>query len=707
MSWPILSVLIKYEQDIVIARQRAKQIAMLLGFDVPDQTRIATAVSEIARNAYAYAGGGKATFHLEGKTPPQVLLIMIKDLGPGIADLPAVLQTAYRSPTGLGLGLAGVRRLMDQFEIKSAPDSGTTVWLKKLLPKKNPLISAERLQEIVVYLTQQPPRNPLEEVQQQNQELLVTLEELHQRQEELSRLNQELEDTNRGVVALYAELDEKADHLRRADEMKSRFLSNMSHEFRTPLNSILALARLLLDRTDGDLTSEQELQVRYIRQAGQELLDLVNDLLDLAKIEAGKVAVQPAEFTVTDLFSALRGMLKPLLLNESLTLVFDSPENIPPLYTDEGKVSQILRNFLSNALKFTEQGEVRVSAEFVRERNSVVFAIADTGIGIAPENQAHIFEEFTQLEHPLQRQIKGTGLGLPLCRNLATLLGGRVGVESELGAGSTFFAEIPVNYSETIETVENVVEAQLLDSRQTPVLLVEDEAGTRLLYEKFLRGTGFQPIPARTIREAQQLMERVQPKAIILDVMLPDQEAWTWLAQLKSAEPTRHIPVLIITVVEDAQKGLALGADAYHLKPVERPWLLEQLTRLTRQQPVSNLLVVDDEETGRYLLKKMLGKTFLPVYEAATGSEGLRLACEKLPQTIFLDLIMPDMNGFEVLAQLKANPATHSIPVIVVTSKVLTASEKRQLEDAQALLHKEALSEELVLQTLQQVKQKG
>lgn len=706
MSWPILSVLIKYEQDIVVARQRAKQIAALLGFDVPDQTRIATAVSEIARNAYSYAGGGKATFHLEGKTAPQVLLIMIKDLGPGIANLPAVLQTACQSSTGLGLGIVGVRRLMDQFEINSASGSGTTVWLKKLLPKKAPLITVEKLQQIVAQLTQHPPQSPLEEVQQQNQELLSTLDELHQRQEELSRLNQELEDTNRGVVALYAELDEKADHLRRADEMKSRFLSNMSHEFRTPLNSILALARLLLDRTDGELTSEQEKQVRYIRQAGQELLELVNDLLDLAKIEAGKVEVQPADFTVTDLFSALRGMLKPLLLNETLTLIFEAPENIPSLYTDEGKVSQILRNFLSNALKFTEYGEVRVSATFAPERNRVVFAVADTGIGIAPENQTHIFEEFTQLEHPLQRQVKGTGLGLPLCRKLATLLGGNVGVESELGTGSTFFAEIPVNYAEIIEETESVPEALPLDNKQLPVLLVEDEAGTRLLYEKFLRGTGFQAVPARTIREAQQLLERVQPKAIILDILLPDQEAWTWLAQLKSNEYTRHIPVLIITVVEDSQKGLALGADAYHLKPVERSWLLEQLTRLTSQRPIPNLLLVDDEETGRYLLKKMLSKALLPIHEAANGPEGLRLACEKQPHAIFLDLIMPDISGFEFIAQLKANPTTHSIPVIVVTSKILSAKEKQQLlEDVQAILPKDTLSEELVLHTLKKVMQ--
>lgn len=702
MSWSILSLNLTYEQDVVVARQQAKQIADLLGFDLPDQTRIATAVSEIARNAFKHAGGGNVEFRLEGQTAPQVLLIRVQDQGPGIADLPALLRG--ESSAKIGSGITSARRLMDQFELESAAAAGTSVVLKKLLPKKAAVITGERLQQITRRLTRQQPQSPLAEVQQQNRELLGTLEELHQRQEDLSRLNRELEDTNRGVVALYAELDEKADHLRRADEMKSRFLSNMSHEFRTPLNSILALSRLLLDRTDGDLASEQEKQVFYIRQSAQELLELVNDLLDLAKIEAGKLVVQPVEFTVANLFSALRGMLRPLLLNEAVNLVFEEPDNMPSLYTDEGKVSQILRNFLSNALKFTERGEVRVSASFDAARDCVTFAVADTGIGIAPENQAHIFEEFTQLDNPLQKRSKGTGLGLPLCRKLATLLGGSVSVKSEPERGSTFFAEIPLYHAENVEESEPFVETWQPDPRRLPVLVVEDEAGTRLLYEKFFKGTPFQLIPARTIREAQQLIERIQPKAIILDILLPDQVAWTWLAALKSDENTRHIPTLVVSMVEDIQKGLALGADAYGVKPVERWWLLEQLMRHTQPKLEPSLLIIDDEATARYVVRKMLAKTPFLLNEAVDGPDGLRQVREVRPQAIFLDLLMPVVSGFEVLEQLKADPATRSIPVIILSSKSLTGEEKQYLATrAQAILAKETLSPEVVMETVRKL----
>jgi signal transduction histidine kinase/CheY-like chemotaxis protein len=584
MSLPILSVTIKYEEDVVTARQRAKQIADLLGFDLPDQTRIATAVSEIARNAFIYARGGQVKFQVEGRSAPQILLIEIQDQGLGIANLSTILEGEYHSKTGLGLGIIGTRRLMDQFEIASTPGSGTTVCLKKLLPRKAPLITTTRLQQLAAQLVQQRPQSALEEVQQQNQELLRLLEEVRQRQADLIRLNQELEDTNRGVVALYAELDEQADYLRRADEMKSRFLSNMSHEFRTPLNSMLALSWLLLNRTDGDLNGEQEKQIHYIRKSAQELLELVNDLLDLAKIEAGKIVVQPAKFSVAELFSALRGMLKPLLLTESVNLIFEEPEDIPLLYTDEGKVSQILRNFLSNALKFTQRGEVRASATFVPERHSVMFRVADTGIGIAPADQTIIFEEFTQLEHPLQRRIKGTGLGLPLCGKLAALLGGNVSVTSQVGVGSTFSTEIPIRYFEAVTSPETALESQPLDPNRIPVLVVEDGVETQLIYEKFLKGSNFQPIPAYTLREAQEIMRQIRPEAMIMDILLPGGDAWNWLAELKGADETRSIPIIVVTTVEDHRKGLALGADAYCLKPVERPWLLEQLNRLVSER---------------------------------------------------------------------------------------------------------------------------
>jgi signal transduction histidine kinase len=271
-------------------------------------------------------------------------------------------------------------------------------------------------------------------------------ERLRQRQEELEKLNEELKDINRGMVGLYAELDEKAHELRRADEIKTRFLSNISHEFRTPLNSIFALSGLLLDRTDGELTSEQEKQVGFIRKAADSLLDLVNDLLDLAKIRAGKIEVHPAEFDTATLFSTLRGMLRSLHVNPAVTLVFAEPEAVPSLYTDEGKVAQILRNFISNALKFTERGEVRVSARHDEGNRTVTFTVSDSGVGIAADDQERIFEEFTQLVHPAQSKFKGTGLGLPLCRKLAELLGGRIELESEVGVGSKFSLTLPERY---------------------------------------------------------------------------------------------------------------------------------------------------------------------------------------------------------------------------------------------------------------------
>ncbi len=304
-------------------------------------------------------------------------------------------------------------------------------------------ITRSRLGEISDILQQENATDPLAALREQNRELMQSLDEIRRRTEESSALNQELGDTNRGVVALYAELDERAEQLRKASELKTRFLSNMSHEFRTPLNSVLALSRLLLDRIDGDLTPEQERQVGYIRRSAEGLLELVNDMLDLAKVEAGKVDVKSVTFTVHQLFGGLRGALRPLTTRQSVELIFDHPDDLPELYTDEGKVTQILRNLISNALKFTEQGEVRVTARRDQASGFVVFAVRDTGIGIDPRDHERIFEEFSQVDTRLQRKAKGTGLGLSLSRSLATLLGGTLRVESVLGQGSVFTLSIP------------------------------------------------------------------------------------------------------------------------------------------------------------------------------------------------------------------------------------------------------------------------
>ncbi len=270
----------------------------------------------------------------------------------------------------------------------------------------------------------------------------ATQAELEQCRAEVQALRAELEETNRGVVALYAELDEQAEQLKHATQLKSRFLSYMSHEFRTPIGATLSIARLLLDHVDGPLTPEQERQVEFIQMTCQEFSNMVDDLLDLAKIEAGRVDISPEWFEMMDLFTALRGMFKPILDNDELSLVFEEAEGLPRLYTDDRKLSQILRNFISNALKFTARGEVRVSA--VREAGDMVrFSVSDTGIGIAQEHISALFNDFTQVDAPIQKRLRGTGLGLALSKQLASLLGGSIEVTSVVGEGSVFSVIVP------------------------------------------------------------------------------------------------------------------------------------------------------------------------------------------------------------------------------------------------------------------------
>jgi len=362
----------------------------------------------------------------------------------------------------------------------------------------------------------------------------------HVLRDELAQLTGELHDTNRGVVALYAELDERAEQLRQASELKSKFLSNVTHEFRTPLNSILALAALLLDGADGALTSEQERQVVYIRAAANSLTELVNDLLDIAKVEAGKLDIRAAEFGIADLFGALRGALRPLCRNDAVELIFDRPVGIDRLFTDEPKLAQILRNFISNALKFTERGEVRLSANLAPD-GRVIFAVRDSGIGIAAHHHEAIFEEFEQIKNPLQSRVKGTGLGLSLARKLGGLLGGSVYLESAPGHGSTFYLALPA-----------AVLAADLAAAPSPVrrvLLIDDEAAFRYILRQMI-GPNHEVFEAGSGAEGLERAGAVLPDLIFLDLQMPGMDGYAVLDALQNHASAHPACVVIATAAD-------------------------------------------------------------------------------------------------------------------------------------------------------------
>nr|WP_155749086.1 ATP-binding protein [Scytonema sp. UIC 10036] len=690
-----------------MTRQRTRQLAQMLGFESQDQTRLATAVSEVARNVFQYTRVGKVEFRVEG-TSPQIFQICIGDTNPTIPNPETILDGQYKSDIDTSSGILGAKRLMEQFQIESIPGQGTNILIGKSLPKRSSILTERELAEIAAQLILHSPQNPYEEIQQQNQELLRTLEALRKREDELTQLNQELEDTNRGVVALYAELDEKATSLKRANELKTRFLSNMSHEFRTPLNSIISLSRLLLERTDGELTFEQEKQVTFIRKNAEQLSDLVNDLLDLAKVEAGKVVVHPTQFEVSDLFATLRGMLRPLLShNSSISLTFKEPKNFPSLYTDEAKVAQILRNFISNALKYTERGEIQVEAAIADD--VISFSVADTGIGIAPQDRERIFEEFVQIESSLQKRVKGTGLGLPLSRKLAELLGGSVWVTSQLGIGSTFYTSIPIRYFGALEEPLSLPINLQKDHTRAAVLAIEDDPQTIFTYEKYFEGSIYQLVTVQTLSQAKQALQAFNPIVIMLDILLKEQNTWAFLTELKENQKTQKIPIVVVSVVNNEAKAKALGANTFFIKPVDRLLLLNQINMLVKQGKPQKLLLIDDDPASRYVLKQVLSDCTsqetlaLQITEANDGSKGIRLAQVENPDCIIMDISMPSMSGFEVLSLLKSNAATQHIPVIIHTSSLLDKEDRKNLvQNTITILSKEATSSEVAIARLKE-----
>jgi signal transduction histidine kinase len=553
---------IRAEDDVVRAHQTTRTIVAQLGFSMFEQTRIATAMSEIARNALVYAGGGSVTLALDDER--EVLTVVVLDRGPGIPDLDAVLAGDIRSSVGLGLGIRGARRLMDSFAIESTP-AGTRVEMTKRLPRRTGKVDVARVGLMRSQLAGQLADEPTQEIRRLQRDIL-------ERDARLVELAEELVETNRGVMALHAELEERSEYQRRAVELRTRLVSEMGHELRTPLHSISTISQFLIDRLDGDLTDEQDKQVRIIHEVADSLTSYVNDLLDLARTDAGKATVQVARFTVDGVLKTLRRIMQPLV-PPGVALVFTVEPGLPELSTDENKVSQVLRNLLANAFKFTHEGRIEVRA-LHGDGHRVVFEVQDTGVGIEPEHRDLVFLEFVQVDGAVQPRMRGSGLGLPLSRRLAQLLGGSLAIASTSAAGSTFRFELPVYYGDV--------------------------------------------------------------------------------------EPTAPAESLV-PVVEARPMG-------------DRP----------------RILVIDDDLASRYVLRRWLGERYR-VEEAETGADGLRLAATR-PDAIFLDVVMPDLTGFEVLERLKSDSGTRQIPIVVYTALVLGTSDRARLAAASTILRKSTAS---------------
>ena len=495
---------------------------------------------------------------------------------------------------------------------------------------------------------------------------------------ELRARNQELTKALAENTRLFHELEEKSRQLEIASHHKSEFLANMSHELRTPLNAIIGFSDVLLEKMFGELNARQTDYLQDILSSGRHLLALINDILDISKVEAGRMELERTRFALGDVLENGFRMIHERAERHGITLNREIDPAIGSIEADERMVKQVVVNLLSNAVKFTPNGgQIDLSAHL--KHGEVWISVRDTGIGIAPEDQSRIFEEFQQANLGVTKAEEGTGLGLTLSKKFVELHGGRIWVESQVGAGSTFTFTLPIPESSEVTTPESA----LVEVTGPTVLLVEDDARAIDLLTLYLTAANFNVVVARDGEAGLAMTRRLHPSAIILDLMLPRLDGWDFLAQAKADPAIADIPVIIVSILDERGKGIALGAAEYIVKPANRDDLLATLRRLTLTPQTMNgsakVLVIDDDPLAIELVEAVLQPEGYTVLKTLNGEDGIALANQESPRLIILDLLMPDIDGFTVVERLRADPATANIPIIILTSKSMTRDEKERL----------------------------
>ena len=545
----VLRLAIADESDVFLARQRGREVAALAGLDNLDQVRVATAISELSRELTVLERPATLTLSLTDSAVP-ALLIETSWAG----ELPGVASTQQLAAME---GVTGAARLTDTCTVNWRLGGGSVALTKKL-PAGAQFSTPKRVAQLREACRRSRPGSALDVLRSQNLDLLNALESLQTRQEDLLRANAELEETNRGVmalhaelsdeleqtnrgvVALYAELDEASKQLREASESKTRFWANVSHELRTPINSVLGLSRLLLDPGSEPLTAEQHYQIELINDSAALLLTLVNELLDVAKAESGRLEAHLEQVDLRITFDRLRSTLRPMATNPEVTLVVENPEVVGLLWTDPVLLGRILRNLIANGLKFTERGEVRCSAQVDSTRGYVNVIISDTGIGIPPEHQQRVFEEFHQVPGRMQARTSGTGLGLPYARRLAEILGGSLELDSAPGKGTVVTLRLPMDAQPTVER----------PARFGTVLVVEDDPAFRAVLYRALALNASRVTEVGDGVAALRALQSERPDLVVLDLHIPPPAGAAVLTAMRQNPDLEDIPVVVVTSAE-------------------------------------------------------------------------------------------------------------------------------------------------------------
>jgi signal transduction histidine kinase/DNA-binding response OmpR family regulator len=664
---------LQHRRSVYEARNKVRGLAHALGYDPVETTRLATAISEAARELRRNSRAPRIAVALATEpSPPQL-----------------VLDFECRGRTPAVAGLAG---FFDGLSRRSVRNGFHVLRALKRLP--NPAFEVTE-----AFVAEQRGR-----IQRLSREELMA--EIEQKNRDLERHSAELEAT---VARRTAELKQAMDAAKAANRAKSGFLANMSHELRTPMNAIIGYSEMLIEDAEDEGNEEVADDLKKIHSAGTHLLSLINDVLDLAKIEAGKTSIYLETFEVPSLVNDVVSTIDTLVKKNGNRLQVEMDEAVGEMRADITKLRQALFNLLSNAAKFTHEGVIGLVVQSEQEDGVdwVRMSVSDSGIGIPPEKIDYVFDEFSQADETTTRDYGGTGLGLPISRRFCRMMGGDISVESAVGKGSTFMIRLP---REVVEAAGKPVAAAETAPVVVPehgddqvVLVIDDDPSALDLLGRTLQEAGLRVVTASEGRQALNLARTLHPVAITLDVLMPGIDGWEVLRELKGDPATQDIPVIMVTMTDDRALGCALGATEFLTKPVQRAQLVRLLERYSLEGTARRALVVDDKAENRQLLRHALAQEGWQVSEAENGRVALEMLAGQAPSLILLDLMMPVMDGFEFVMEMHKLDSSPHIPIVVVTAKDITEEDRRRLNGSVVgLIEKGGLDRESLLAQLRE-----